>query len=124
MSSATRAFTTLTRNSRTHLDSPRNILGTVDGHLLYSNQRLEWNPRSNRAAVTVLLVGCLQDGSWSRSGDGSLVLDGRCGVGRRIRRREYHLVGVLQLERFGSRTLAHQSRRLVAATDLVLKGLN
>jgi hypothetical protein len=114
----------LPSNSRTYLDNPRCLLGSVNGHLLDRNQLFQGNPRSDRAALAVLLIGRIQDGCWSRSWDGSLVLNGRRGVGRWIRRWEYHLVGVLQLERICGSTLTSQSRRLVAATDLVLQGLD
>jgi hypothetical protein len=108
----------LTPPKRTHLHG--SILHPVNDHLLDWNQLFQGNPRSDGAAAAVLLVGCFQDGSRSRSWDRSLILNRRRGVGRWIRRWEYHLIGVLQLERIGGRTLAYQSWRLVTATNLVL----
>ena len=100
-----RAFTTLTSNSWMYLGDPQSILVLVDGHLLDQNQATNWRQRTT---WSILLIGHAQDRSRSWSRDGNLVLYWRHGVGRRIGRRKYHLIGILQLVWNRGRTLAHQ----------------
>jgi hypothetical protein len=118
---ASRTFTTLPCCHRTYLSGPRNIFGPVNFHdlILDLDQLTNWQ---QWAAWTVLLVGLGQRRSRSRSRDGNSVLYRRCRVGRRIRRWEYHLVGVLQFERNVGSSLPNQHGTLLAVAGLILQG--
>jgi hypothetical protein len=119
----TRASTTLPFGYRTYLNDPWSIFGPVNFHDLILNLN-QPTDRLQRTTPTVLLVRLGQSRSRSRSWNRNRVLHGRCGIGRRVRRWEYHLVGVLQLKRNIGCTLPYQDGTFLAVAGLVLQGLD